>query len=97
MRTDRHPNECSPPGEHSMSNAMRTALLTRAGMFIDRDDYPIAEDPLLNVDRVLELIPVSRDIWWSGVKSGRFPEPVYLSPRRPVWKRSSIQALINNI
>lgn len=40
------------------------------------------------------LIPVSRATWWAGVASGRFPKPIKLGPRLPVWRLSDILALI---
>ena len=41
------------------------------------------------------LIPVSRSTWWSGVKSGRFPQPVKLGPRTTAWRSEDIRALID--
>jgi prophage regulatory protein len=40
------------------------------------------------------LVPVSSATWWNGVKSGRYPPPVKLSPRVTVWKVEDIRALI---
>ena len=51
-------------------------------------------DELLKVDAVLKRFPVSKSTWWEGVKSGRYPKPVRLSPRRVAWKVCDIQLLI---
>lgn len=40
------------------------------------------------------IIPVSRSTWWSGVKSGRFPQPVKLGPRTTAWRVSDIREMI---
>jgi len=48
---------------------------------------------LLRIDQVLQAVPVSRSGWWQGVKEGRFPAPIKLSPRVTVWKASDIRAL----
>jgi predicted DNA-binding transcriptional regulator AlpA len=40
------------------------------------------------------LIPVSKSTWWEGVKSGRYPAPVKLSPRITAWRVEDIRALI---
>lgn len=40
------------------------------------------------------IIPVCKTTWWAGVKSGRFPKPVKLSPRVTVWRASEVFALI---
>ena len=40
------------------------------------------------------VIPVSKSAWWAGVKSGRYPKPVKLSPRTTAWSVVSIRALI---
>lgn len=41
------------------------------------------------------LIPVSRGTWLAGVKNGRYPPAVKLSPRVVVWRRRDVMALIN--
>lgn len=43
------------------------------------------------------LIPVGRTSWWNGVKSGRFPKPVKLSPRVTAWPVNAIKQLIASI
>ena len=39
------------------------------------------------------IIPVGKSCWWAGVKSGRFPQPIKLSPRVTAWRASEIFAL----
>lgn len=39
------------------------------------------------------LIPVGRSTWWEGVKKGRFPKPIKLSPRVTVWRAEDIAKL----
>lgn len=58
---------------------------------------PPAIEPLLTLDMVRELIPISRELWWSGVKSGRFPAPIRLSPRKPLWRTSEIGLLVSGL
>lgn len=41
-------------------------------------------------------IPVSKSSWWEGVRTGRYPKPIKLSPRVTVWRVSDIRALIEN-
>jgi hypothetical protein len=40
------------------------------------------------------IIPVKKSYWWAGVKSGRFPKPVKLSPRVTVWRVEDIKQFI---
>lgn len=47
----------------------------------------------LRLPQVLERIPVSRSTWWAGVKTGRFPQPVKLSPRVTVWLEEDIEKI----
>lgn len=42
------------------------------------------------------LIPVCKSAWWAGVKVGRFPKPIKLSPRVTVWRVEDIRELIAN-
>jgi prophage regulatory protein len=41
-------------------------------------------------------LPISKSLWWSGVKSGRFPAPVKLGPRVTCWRSEDIQKLIDD-
>ncbi len=43
------------------------------------------------------LIPVSKSTWWAGVKTGRYPSPVKLSPRCTAWRVEDIRTLIRNM
>jgi prophage regulatory protein len=40
------------------------------------------------------VIPVSRATWWAGVKSGRYPKGILLSPGVRVWNVKDIRALM---
>jgi predicted DNA-binding transcriptional regulator AlpA len=60
--------------------------------------YPSTKqvDPaaLLRLKQVLDLIPVSKSTWWSGVRNGRFPKPVKLSRGITCWRARDILDLI---
>lgn len=43
------------------------------------------------------IIPVRKTAWWSGIKSGRFPQPVKLGPRTTAWRVEDIRRLIEKI
>lgn len=43
------------------------------------------------------IIPVRKSTWWAGVKSGRYPAPVKLSPRSTAWRVEDIRALIERL
>ena len=40
------------------------------------------------------IIPVGKSTWWAGVKSGRYPAAVKISPRCTAWRVEDIRALI---
>jgi len=42
------------------------------------------------------IIPVGRSAWWAGVKSGRYPQPVKLTPGTTVWRVEDIRNLIES-
>lgn len=48
----------------------------------------------LRLPQVLRLYPVSRSTWWSGVRSGRYPQPVKLGDRCTAWRAEDIRDLI---
>lgn len=49
---------------------------------------------LLRINQVLERFPVSRSTWWAGVKDGRYPKGIKLSPRTTAWRESEVDHLI---
>lgn len=58
-------------------------------------DLPIAG--FLRLPQVLELFPVSRSVWWAGVKSGAYPKGIKLSERCVAWRASDIRKLMEEI
>lgn len=59
-------------------------------------DTPHAET-LHPIASVLAQLHIGRSSWLNGVKAGKYPAPIYLSPRRPVWKQSAIDSLISSL
>ncbi len=51
---------------------------------------PKAEPP------IPPLIPIKKTAWWAGVKVGRYPQPVKLSPRVTCWRVEDIRRLIES-
>lgn len=43
------------------------------------------------------IIPISKSTWWAGVKSGKYPQPVKLSPRVTAWRIQDVIALIEQL
>jgi len=56
----------------------------------------MTNDRLVRDKEVLEILPISRASWWSGVRSGRYPQPVRLGERTTCWKLSEIMAVVEN-
>lgn len=40
------------------------------------------------------LLPVGRSCFLKGVKEGRFPQPIYLGTKLPVWRRRDIEEIL---
>jgi len=59
-----------------------------------RDFHEVPQMGLMRISEVLRLVPVSRSNWWGGVKVGKYPAPVKLSPRVTCWRASDILDLI---
>ncbi len=57
----------------------------------------LPETGFLRLPRVLSMIPVCKTSWWNGVKSGRFPKPVKLSPNCTAWRAEDIRDLIKRL
>ena len=48
------------------------------------------------VPHITQRMSISRSTWWAGVKIGKYPPGIKLSPRVAVWRASDIDALIAN-
>jgi len=60
------------------------------------DNQPmLPAEGFIRLPVVLSVYPVSRSTWWSGVKSGKFPQPVKLGPRITAWRVSDIRNLLD--
>jgi prophage regulatory protein len=46
---------------------------------------------LAQIVRPLGPLPMSKATWWSGVRDGRFPQPVKLSIRVTAWRAEEIR------
>ena len=46
---------------------------------------------------ITQRMGISRSGWWKGVKDGKFPPGIKLSPRVTVWKSSDIDTLIASL
>jgi predicted DNA-binding transcriptional regulator AlpA len=57
-------------------------------------NHQLPETGFLRLPAVLKVFPVSKSTWWAGVKDGRFPEPVKLSPKITAWRVEDIKNLI---
>lgn len=57
---------------------------------------PLAQfsDMFIKSDAICAALGMSKPTWNIGVKEGRFPAPVRLTPRRPVWRKADIESLI---
>ncbi len=40
------------------------------------------------------VFPIGKSTWWDGIRAGRYPRPVRLSPRTSAWRAEDIRALI---
>jgi len=52
-------------------------------------------EPMLNMEQVLKLIPVTKLTIREAVKAGLFPKPVRITKRLLFWKASDIRAVCN--
>lgn len=54
----------------------------------------LPETGFVRLPTILHVFPVSRSAWWQGVKDGRYPAAVKLSPRCTAWKAEEIRAFL---
>jgi predicted DNA-binding transcriptional regulator AlpA len=56
----------------------------------------IIGDPKANPP-IPALVPVSKSTWWSGVRSGRFPPPIKVTPGVSAWRWEDIHRLLESL
>ena len=61
---------------------------------MDCNDLPSSKTGFLRLPQVLKLFPVSKSVWWAGIKEGHYPAPVKLSARISAWRIEDIRQLI---
>lgn len=73
---------------------MTTAIEFTANMLPDRGLVRLSQILGNKEKGIPPIIPISRSAWWSGVKSGRYPQPLKLSPKCTCWRVEDIRALM---
>ena len=56
---------------------------------------PLPETGFVRLPAILRVFPISRSTWWAGVKTGKYPRSVKLSPRTTAWRVGDIRALLD--
>jgi len=51
----------------------------------------------LRLGDVLKRFPVSKTVWYDGIRRGDYPKPVKLSERTSAWRVSDIEALCERL
>ncbi|HMN42945.1 MAG TPA: AlpA family phage regulatory protein [Povalibacter sp.] len=53
----------------------------------------------IKIATVLRVFPVSKTVWYEGIKAGRYPKPVKLtgSSKAAAWRVSDIRGLIERM
>lgn len=57
----------------------------------------IPEFGYMRLPQVLAEFPVSKSTWWNGIRDGRYPKAVKLSPNTTAWRVEDIRALIERV
>ncbi len=55
---------------------------------------PPAPEAFLRRPEVLQRTQIGSTNWEAGIKSGKYPAPIFLSPRVRVWRESVINQLV---
>ena len=59
------------------------------------DSFPEAGP--VRLSQILNYVPVSRSLWWQGVRDGRFPKPCRkISARVTCWWAEDVRALFHD-
>jgi predicted DNA-binding transcriptional regulator AlpA len=51
----------------------------------------------LRLSEVLKIIPLKKTAWYQGIREGRYPAPVSISPRARAYRAEDIRGLIERL
>lgn len=52
---------------------------------------------LLRINQFIPyFLPIAKSVFWAGVKTGKYPQPIKLSERITCWKSEEIMALLDH-
>ena len=88
--SDGEPARRSPLKHPSPSGKHRNVTATAGALSIPQNP----DIALWRLPTVLAHFPVSKSEWWHGIKTGRYPAGIKLSPRITAWRSSDIRSLI---
>lgn len=57
----------------------------------------LPETGFVRLPTILEVFPISRSGWWSGVKAGKYPPAYKLSAGCTAWKVTDIRELLDHV
>ena len=60
------------------------------------EEQQLPQTGYVRLPTILAHYPVGRSTWWAGVKSGKYPPAIKLSPNITAWKAEDISALIKS-
>ncbi len=66
-------------------------------MVNEKSSQILPEKGFIRLPKVLQLIPVGKSTWWAGIKSGRFPQGVKITPRTTAWRVEDISKLLETL
>lgn len=52
-----------------------------------------SDDKLIRIDSVLAIVGIKKTAWFSGIKAGRYPQPIKLG-RASLWRLSEVMVLV---
>ncbi len=61
------------------------------------DKFAYAPQGFLRLPQVLQLIPVSKSTWWSGINQGIYPAGIKISRNITAWYSKDILSLVEQL
>ncbi len=61
-----------------------------------RGALPDDDLALIRLPAVLAVFPVSRNTWFAGIATGKYPKPIKLGPKTSTWRVGAIRQLLTS-
>lgn len=63
-----------------------------------KNQNEVESEGFFRLEKILQIIPISKTRWYDGIASGEFPKPVKpLGKKLSLWRKAEVLALVKSL